>query len=129
MILRPAILALIACLAVVIAVGCTTTSGTSIARDDGTPKAGVNPYPFDWCAVARTPLRDRNYRRVRDGQEILFCCKPCVMAYEANPDIILNNIRTEMRNQGIAIPESSVAGADVDTANTDFAPSSINTSL
>lgn len=48
----------------------------------------VTPYPFHHCAVNRKPFDedDPKHRRVYEGQEVLFCCTPCVRAFDANPD-------------------------------------------
>ncbi len=48
--------------------------------------ASIKPYPFDTCAVINKPLEGkRTLRRVYEGQEVLFCCHPCVKAFDANP--------------------------------------------
>lgn len=48
----------------------------------------VIPYPFDNCAVIQRPF-DREgpkHRRIYKGYEVLFCCTPCVRAFDANPE-------------------------------------------
>jgi YHS domain-containing protein len=49
--------------------------------------ATVIPYPFTTCAVIRKDLEDSpNYRRVYKNQEVLFCCTPCLRAFDTNPE-------------------------------------------
>lgn len=51
--------------------------------------ASITPYPFDTCAVQfHKPFPDGKpkHRRVYKGQEVLFCCTPCVKAFDMNPD-------------------------------------------
>ena len=56
--------------------------------------ANIKPYPFDTCAVINKPLKKgkRPLRRVYQGQEVLFCCHPCVKAFDANPDPFMPRI-------------------------------------
>lgn len=46
------------------------------------------PYPFDHCAVIQKPFgrQGPKYRRVYRGYEVLFCCTPCVRAFDMNPE-------------------------------------------
>lgn len=51
--------------------------------------ATITPYPFDTCAVQfHKPFKDGKpkHRRVYKGQEVLFCCTPCVKAFDMMPD-------------------------------------------
>ncbi len=48
----------------------------------------VIPYPFNTCAVIQRPF-DREgpkHRRIYKGYEVLFCCTPCVRAFDTNPE-------------------------------------------
>jgi len=67
------------CGALVIAACASTASGTS----DG----AVRPYPLDTCLVTGNALGSMGdpITKVYDGQEVKFCCKPCVAEFEANP--------------------------------------------
>ncbi|MDF1823048.1 MAG: hypothetical protein P1U68_00310 [Verrucomicrobiales bacterium] len=52
-------------------------------------EATITPYPFETCAVQfHKPFKDGipKHRRVYQGQEVLFCCTPCVKAFDMNPD-------------------------------------------
>ncbi|MEM7600680.1 MAG: hypothetical protein AAF357_04610 [Verrucomicrobiota bacterium] len=56
------------------------------ARQTGT---AITPYPFETCAVQfHKPFKDGKpkHRRVYKGQEVLFCCTPCVKAFDMNPE-------------------------------------------
>lgn len=49
-------------------------------------KAKTKPYPLDTCIVTDNELDSMGgeITKVYDGQEIKFCCKPCVRKFEAN---------------------------------------------
>lgn len=54
------------------------------------------PYPFEHCAVIKREWDEEegaSYRRVYDGYEVLFCCTPCVKAFEINPEAFMGPIR------------------------------------
>jgi len=54
----------------------------------------ISPYPFTNCAVIRKDF-DKDgpkHRRVYKGQEVLFCCTPCLNAFDANPDAFMPRI-------------------------------------
>lgn len=57
----------------------------ALDRELGT---AVVPYPFDHCAVIQRPFdgEPAKHRRIYQGHEVLFCCTPCVRAFDANPD-------------------------------------------
>jgi YHS domain-containing protein len=48
----------------------------------------VIPYPFDNCAVIQRPFGNEGpkHRRIYKGHEVLFCCTPCLRAFDANPE-------------------------------------------
>ncbi len=48
--------------------------------------AKVKPYPLDTCLVTGNDLDSMGGEIVRiyDGQQIKFCCKPCIKKFEAN---------------------------------------------
>ena len=48
----------------------------------------VIPYPFNNCAVIQRPFGPEGpkHRRIYKGYEVLFCCTPCVRAFDANPE-------------------------------------------
>lgn len=93
------ILFLVALVSCALIAGCTTINQAN---------ADVTPYPFKTCAVLNKPLDSHPRRRVYDGQEVLFCCAPCVKAFEANPEPYMARIRTAMANGGdLTHPEGS----------------------
>ena len=49
--------------------------------------AADTPYPLDTCIVSGNKLGSMGKVVVKshEGQEIKFCCKPCVKKFDANP--------------------------------------------
>jgi len=61
----------------------------------------VIPYPFDNCAVIQKPF-DREgpkHRRIYKGYEVLFCCTPCVRAFDANPEPYMPRIMAAAKDR------------------------------
>lgn len=58
----------------------TTTGSTASA-------GGVKPYTKTTCAVTDNKLGSMGpvITKVHDGQEVKFCCKPCIKKFESNP--------------------------------------------
>jgi len=52
----------------------------------GLAAPGTKPYPLKTCVVSGNTLGAMGdpVTKVYDGQEIKFCCKPCVKKFEAN---------------------------------------------
>ena len=48
----------------------------------------VRPYPLDTCLVMDSKLGSMGdpITKVYNGQEIKFCCQPCVEEFEKNPE-------------------------------------------
>lgn len=73
-----------------ILVACATpeSAQSSPASPAATPKveAKIKAYPLDTCIVTDNDLDSMGGEIVKiyDGQEIKFCCKPCVKKFEAN---------------------------------------------
>lgn len=64
-------------------------SGSSFKETQEASRSGqaITPYPFTTCAVIRKDLKGKpKYRRIYKGQEVLFCCTPCVKAFDTNPE-------------------------------------------
>jgi YHS domain-containing protein len=57
--------------------------------------AGVKPYPKKTCLVTDNKLGSMGspVTKVYDGQQVKFCCKPCVAKFEKNPQKYLSKIR------------------------------------
>lgn len=62
------------------------------APDNAKPK----PYPLEFCLVTDNELGSmgKPYRIVHKGQEILFCCKPCLKKFNADPEKYLAKIKS-----------------------------------
>jgi hypothetical protein len=52
-----------------------------------TPSGGATPYPLDVCIVSGNKLGSMGtpITKVHQGQEVKFCCRPCVDDFDANP--------------------------------------------
>lgn len=68
----------------------------------------VIPYPFDNCAVIQKPFGTEGpkHRRIYKGHEVLFCCTPCVRAFDANPEPFMPRIIAAAKDRaaGTATP-------------------------
>lgn len=60
-----------------------------------TSPTGVKAYPLDTCIVTDNDLGSMGdeQRIVYKGQEIKFCCEPCVDKFRKNPEKFLQKIR------------------------------------
>lgn len=61
----------------------------------------VIPYPFDNCAVIQKPFgaEGPKHRRVYKGYEVLFCCTPCLRAFDANPEPYMPRIMAAAKDR------------------------------
>ena len=68
---------------------------TSCASPASAAKGGVKPYPLDVCIVSDNELGSMGDERriVHEGQEIKFCCEPCVGKFLKNPAKFLAKIQ------------------------------------
>ncbi|MFC5457700.1 YHS domain-containing protein [Prosthecobacter fluviatilis] len=66
-------------------VSCASTSATT---------GGTKPYPLKVCLVTGNDLDSMGgpVSTVYNGQEIKFCCKPCLRKFEANPAKYLSKL-------------------------------------
>ncbi len=57
--------------------------------------ADVKPYPLDTCLVSGNKLgtMGKVVTKEYQGQEIKFCCKPCIKKFEAAPDKYLKKLK------------------------------------
>ncbi len=64
-----------------LSLGLVSCAGTSSVT------SGVKPYPLKVCLVTGNDLNsmDGPVSTIYNGQEIKFCCKPCLRKFEANP--------------------------------------------
>jgi YHS domain-containing protein len=60
-----------------------------------TGSAGVKTYTRDTCIVTDNKLGSMGtpVTKVYDGQQVKFCCKPCVAKFEKNPSKYLAKIQ------------------------------------
>ena len=65
-------------IAVAVLAGCTTT---------GTMTSKAKPYPLDKCLVTDNELGSMGdpVSIIHEGQEIKFCCRPCISEFKSNP--------------------------------------------
>lgn len=58
-------------------------------------KPATKSYPLKTCIVTDNTLGSMGDERriVHSGQEIKFCCKPCIAKFKKNPDKYLPKIR------------------------------------
>ncbi|MGC6426648.1 MAG: hypothetical protein ACON5H_06585 [Akkermansiaceae bacterium] len=83
----------------VLALVTASCSSTSASND---PHAGhkmtatntVKPYTKDTCIVTDNKLGSMGdpITLVHNGQEVKFCCKPCVAKFKANPERFLSKL-------------------------------------
>ena len=76
----------------------TATLFTAIVFTETTaaaPAQGAKPYPLKTCIVTGNGLGSMGdeQRIVHNGQEIKFCCKPCIAKFKKNPDKYLAKIK------------------------------------
>ncbi len=59
-----------------------------------TTAAGVKPYTSDMCIITDNKLGSMGdpVTLVHEGQEVKFCCQPCVAKFKANPQKYLANL-------------------------------------
>ena len=56
---------------------------------------GTKPYPLKTCIVSDNKLGSMGdeQRLVHNGQEVKFCCKPCIAKFKKNPEKYLPKLR------------------------------------
>ncbi len=74
-------------LASIFLVACGTTTPQPPAGTAATTGGKVRPYPLSTCIVTDNDVASMGgaITKVYGNQEVKFCCRPCVRAYEANP--------------------------------------------
>ena len=58
-------------------------------------KPATKPYPLKTCIVSDNSLGSMGgeQRIVHNGQEIKFCCKPCIGKFKKTPEKYLKKLR------------------------------------
>jgi ABC-type glycerol-3-phosphate transport system substrate-binding protein len=76
--------------ALVAAFGLASCAGTSSSSS----ASGVKPYPRDVYIVTDNKLGSMGdpITIMHEGQEVKFCCKPCVAKFRANPEKYLSKL-------------------------------------
>ncbi len=76
-----------------IAAGTFTLLASCAAGGSGAT-TGVKPYTRQTCLVTDNSLGSMGspVTKVYDGQEVKFCCRPCVVKFEANPSKYLSKL-------------------------------------
>lgn len=94
--------AFLAASAMFVFTSCETTSTAESAptvssSGNGSSNTGssVKSYPLSTCLVTGEGLESKkgSITKVYKGQEVKFCCKPCVMAFNKNPEVFLSKIQ------------------------------------
>lgn len=75
-------------------VSCSSPSNPS-GSGEQTISAGVKSYTSDTCIVSGNKLGSMGdpVTIVHNGQEVKFCCNPCIKKFKANPDKYLAKLR------------------------------------
>lgn len=76
-------------LAFFILAGCSDSGGGS-----GTGPGSVKPYPLKVCLVTDNDLGSMGdpVSIVHEGQEVKFCCHPCIKKFRAEPEKFLKKL-------------------------------------
>ncbi len=72
----------------------TLTLLTGLLLGAGALSAASSSYPLKTCVVTGNDLGSmgKAITKVHNGQEIKFCCKPCVKKFDANPAKFLSKL-------------------------------------
>ncbi len=72
----------------------STTAAPAASTSGGSAMRGVKPYTSDMCIVTDNKLGSMGdpITIVHEGQEVKFCCKPCVSKFKKNPGKYLANL-------------------------------------
>ena len=86
--LRKAMVSITAVAFILMLNACASTGSSSAS-------AGVKPYLKKTCIVSGNKLGSMGIpvRMVREGQEIKFCCKPCIKKFNVDPTKYLSKLQ------------------------------------
>lgn len=70
-------------------------SGLFAAAKPPAATGGTKPYTLKTCIVSDNKLGSMGdeQRMVYNGQEVKFCCKPCIAKFKKNPEKYLPKLR------------------------------------
>jgi len=76
---------------------CATTTPTNTSTRTVTPSvstSGVKSYPLKTCIVTDNDLESMggSIRLVHEGQEVKFCCQPCIGKFRTDPGKYLRKL-------------------------------------
>jgi hypothetical protein len=76
-------------------IAASSTPETAQAADKAKVTGKAKAYPLKTCIVTDNGLESMGgpVTKVYNGQEIKFCCKPCVKKFEANQAKYLSKIK------------------------------------
>ncbi|NLD91433.1 MAG: hypothetical protein GX639_02070 [Fibrobacter sp.] len=84
------------------------STAKELKKNDGV----VKPYPLSICLVTDSDLGSMGspITKVYDGQQIKFCCKPCVKEFEKNPAEYLKKLTelTQKKDDSTTVLNDSV---------------------
>ncbi len=65
-----------------------------VSTDTGATSGGVKPYTSDMCVTTDNKLGSMGdpVTLVYEGQEVKFCCQPCVAKFKADPQKYLSKL-------------------------------------
>ena len=72
----------------------STSTSTPVSRNPKTSTHEVKPYLKDTCLVTGEKLGSMGapVSIVHQGQEVKFCCKPCISKFNASPAKYLGSL-------------------------------------
>ncbi|HMA66067.1 MAG: hypothetical protein ACM31E_04910 [Fibrobacterota bacterium] len=92
---------------------CILAGSVEVTSKDQKKSDGlVKPYPLSICLVTDSDLGSMGtpITKVYDGQQIKFCCKPCVKEFEKNPAVYLKKLNelSQKKDDSTAVIKDSV---------------------
>jgi len=84
---------LVALLTTCLLASCASTGSDS--NSSATSAGGVKPYPLDICIVTDNELGSMGdpISLIHEGQEVKFCCRPCVKKFQRDPQRYLAQLQ------------------------------------
>jgi YHS domain-containing protein len=78
-----------------IALAATVLSSCASPNGAANSTSGTKPYPLKECIVTDNDLESMggSLSLVYEGQEVKFCCKPCVGKFKQNPTKYLAKLK------------------------------------
>lgn len=94
-------------LAVLVAAGLFTAAFAADKKSDDRGKA--KKYPLTTCIVTENDLESMGgaVSKVYKGQEVKFCCKPCIKKFDKDPERYLQYLKEETEAAAAGAPKSS----------------------